>query len=200
MFQEQQRRRVQQHVALALAQVLQLRKGIAAGQQPLLLQRAQPLRIPPRLQHERRRQVVEPFRLEQDALFALRGPQAFHIAVVFQVAHGGQHLGVGEMPVGIGGLQAAAEFLGRDDGLAVRFRFLEAEHIVLDPLEGRGRDRRGLVVPRDHGLHPLDQFRNAHARQGAGRDRTHDAVLLAEASVPPASAYRSRDPSGRPRG
>ena len=180
MLQEQQGRRVQENVAFALAQVLQLRKRIAAGQQPFLLQRTQPLRIPPRLQHERRRQIVEPFRLEQDALFALRGPQAFHVAVVLQVAHGGQHLGVGEAPAGIGGLQAAAEFFGRDDALAVRLRPFQAEHVVLDPLERRGRDRGGLVLPRDHGLHLLDQFGDAHAGQGARLDRAHDAVLPAE--------------------
>jgi len=118
--------------------------------------------------------------LEQDAQLALRGPQAFHITVVFQVAHGGQHLGVGETPAGFGGLQPAAEILGSDDGLAGRFFFFEAEDVVLDPLEGRGGDRRGLVVPRDQGLHALDELRDAFTREGARRDRTHDAVPLAE--------------------
>src|SRR5262249_9040654 len=66
------------------------------------------------------------------------------------------------------------------DGMALRIAFLEAEDVVLDPLEGGGRDRRGLVLPGDQRLHVLDQFRYAHAGQGTGRDRTDDAVSLAE--------------------
>ena len=63
---------------------------------------------------------------------------------------------------------------------AVRLRPFQAEHVVLDPLERRGRDGRGFVLPRDHGLHPLDQLGDAHASGGARLDRAHDAVLLAE--------------------
>ena len=46
MLQEQQRRRVEKHLALALGHVLQFRKIIAACQQPFFLQGAKSLRIP----------------------------------------------------------------------------------------------------------------------------------------------------------
>ncbi len=104
MLQEQQGRRIQQQLTLCLVQVPQFRKVVVAGQQAFLFQRTQTLLVAPRLQYEGGGQIVESLRLEQHALFSLGAAQAFHIAVVFQVAERRQHLGVAELPVGVSGL------------------------------------------------------------------------------------------------
>src|ERR1019366_353933 len=66
VLQEQGGGRIQQNVPLIGKELFQFRKPILASQQPLLFERAESLLLSPRLQHERRRQVVQQFGREQN--------------------------------------------------------------------------------------------------------------------------------------
>ena len=67
VLEEKQRRRIEQDGAHCGGQTGQLGKIVAAFEQTLFLERAQPARVAAGLEHEGRGEIVEQFRREQDA-------------------------------------------------------------------------------------------------------------------------------------
>lgn len=112
VLQEEDDGRIQEDITLRGIELFEFRKGVLASEESLLFERTEPLLLAAGFEDEGCREVVEEFGGEENALFALRGFQFGDVAVIGEMADGGEHFGIGEIPGGIGGEQAGAEFSG----------------------------------------------------------------------------------------
>ncbi len=99
--------------------------------------------------------------------------------MVGQVSDGGEHLGLGEGPLRIGGFERCAQLFRRQHDLQTRRAFLELQNVVLDVFERLGGDGLRLRFPGDQVLDARDEFLNAQIFFRARRHISFDPALMA---------------------